>query len=105
VTDSRSEVELYSDGPPLNVGSLLGATAVLLLPGPLRRERASAAITDKRRPTWRTDHLNDQMAALVWHEVQAFMVRTVRNAHAQIFFFQAENDYDLSPSRRLYRWQ
>ena len=29
------------------------------------------------------------------------MVRTVRNAHAPIFFFQAENDYDLSPSRTL----
>ena len=33
--------------------------------------------------------------------LQAFMVRTVRNARAPIFFFQAENDYDLSPSRIL----
>jgi dipeptidyl aminopeptidase/acylaminoacyl peptidase len=29
------------------------------------------------------------------------MVRAVRNARVPIFFFQAENDYDLSPSRTL----
>jgi carboxymethylenebutenolidase len=29
------------------------------------------------------------------------MVRAVRNSKAPIFFFQAENDYDLSPSRTL----
>lgn len=29
------------------------------------------------------------------------MTRAVRNARAPIFFFQAENDYDLSPSRTL----
>ena len=34
-------------------------------------------------------------------ELQAFMIRTVRNARAPIFFFQAENDYDLSPTRTL----
>ncbi len=34
-------------------------------------------------------------------EVQAVMTRAVRNARAPIFFFQAENDYDLSPSRVL----
>jgi carboxymethylenebutenolidase len=33
--------------------------------------------------------------------VQALMTRAVRNARAPIFFFQAENDYDLSPSRTL----
>ena len=33
-------------------------------------------------------------------ETQAFMVRTVRNAHAPVFF-QAENDYDVSSSRML----
>jgi carboxymethylenebutenolidase len=33
--------------------------------------------------------------------LQAFLTRTVRNARAPIFFFQAENDYDLTPSRSL----
>ena len=97
-----------------------------------------------------TDHLNDQLAALVWlrkqsfvqpqriavagnsfggietvlgaerepycaaidasggaqswvqaPELQALMTRAVRNSRAPIFFFQAENDFDLSPSRTL----
>src|SRR6266566_2385878 len=34
-------------------------------------------------------------------EVQALMTRAVRNSQAPIFFLQAENDYDLSPSRSL----
>ncbi|MGH9702204.1 MAG: alpha/beta hydrolase family protein [Candidatus Acidiferrales bacterium] len=34
-------------------------------------------------------------------EIQAAMKRAVRNSNAPIFFFQAENDYDLSPSRTL----
>jgi carboxymethylenebutenolidase len=34
-------------------------------------------------------------------ELQSLMVRSVRNSRAPIFFFQAENDYDLSPSRVL----
>ena len=34
-------------------------------------------------------------------ELQSLMMRSVRNSHAPIFFFQAENDYDLSPSRVL----
>lgn len=34
-------------------------------------------------------------------ELQALMVRAVRNSRAPIFFFQAANDYDLSPSRAL----
>ena len=34
-------------------------------------------------------------------ELQALMKRSVRNARAPIFFFQAENDYDLAPSRVL----
>jgi dipeptidyl aminopeptidase/acylaminoacyl peptidase len=34
-------------------------------------------------------------------EVQVLMTRAVRNSRAPIFFFQAENDYDLSPSRTL----
>lgn len=33
--------------------------------------------------------------------LQAFMVRAVKNARVPIFFFQAENDYDLSPSLTL----
>ena len=98
----------------------------------------------------KTDHLNDQLAALVWLRKQGFvqanriavagtsfggieavlgaergtycaavdsaggaqswaeapalqslMAASVRNAHAPIFFFQAENDYDLSPSKVL----
>jgi carboxymethylenebutenolidase len=98
----------------------------------------------------KTDHLNDQLAALAWlrtqrfvmpdriavagtsfggieavlgaerapycaavdssgaaeswasaPEVQALMTNAVRNARAPIFFFQAANDYDLSPSRSL----
>src|SRR5580704_15570366 len=98
----------------------------------------------------KTDHLNDQLAALAWlrtqsfvmpdriavagtsfggieavlgaerasycaaidssgaaeswaeaPEVQALMTHAVRNARAPIFFFQAANDYDLSPSRSL----
>jgi dienelactone hydrolase len=32
---------------------------------------------------------------------QALMTRSVRNARVPIFFFQAENDWDLSPSRTL----
>lgn len=35
------------------------------------------------------------------HELQSLMTRSVRNSRAPIFFFQAENDYDLSPSRVL----
>ena len=34
-------------------------------------------------------------------ELQALMKRAVQNSKAPIFFFQAENDYDLSPSRTL----
>jgi dipeptidyl aminopeptidase/acylaminoacyl peptidase len=34
-------------------------------------------------------------------ELQAMMIRTVRNARSPIFFAQAENDYDLSPTRAL----
>lgn len=34
-------------------------------------------------------------------QVQALMTRAVRNSRVPIFFFQAENDYDLSPSRTL----
>jgi dienelactone hydrolase len=98
----------------------------------------------------KTDHLNDQLAALAWlrkqgfvlpnriavagtsfggieavlsaeresycaaidasggaqswaqsPELQALMNRAVRNSRSPIFFFQAENDYDLSPSRIL----
>jgi carboxymethylenebutenolidase len=43
-------------------------------------------------------------AAQSWEdapEVQALMTRAVRNSRVPIFFFQAENDYDLSPSRIL----
>jgi carboxymethylenebutenolidase len=43
-------------------------------------------------------------AAQTWSsspEIQALMIRSVRNARAPIFFFQAENDWDLSPSRTL----
>jgi carboxymethylenebutenolidase len=43
-------------------------------------------------------------AAQSWAEapdVQALMTRAVRNSRAPIFFFQAANDYDLSPSRTL----
>ena len=34
-------------------------------------------------------------------ELQAMMTRAVRNSRVPIFFFQAENDYDLSPSKTL----
>jgi len=34
-------------------------------------------------------------------ELEARMTRSARNSRAPIFFFQAENDYDLSPSRTL----
>jgi carboxymethylenebutenolidase len=34
-------------------------------------------------------------------ELQSLMTRAVRNAKAPIFFFQAANDYDLSPSKTL----
>jgi carboxymethylenebutenolidase len=34
-------------------------------------------------------------------ELQSVMTRAVRNAKAPIFFFQAANDYDLSPSKTL----
>jgi carboxymethylenebutenolidase len=34
-------------------------------------------------------------------ELQALMTRAVRNARAPVFFFQAANDYDLSPSQTL----
>jgi hypothetical protein len=34
-------------------------------------------------------------------ELQSLMMRSVRDSRAPIFFFQAENDYDLSPSRVL----
>jgi carboxymethylenebutenolidase len=34
-------------------------------------------------------------------ELQASMARAVRNARAPVFFFQAENDFDLSPTRTL----
>ncbi len=34
-------------------------------------------------------------------ELQSLMIRAVRNANAPIFFFQAANDYDLSPSHAL----
>ena len=34
-------------------------------------------------------------------ELQSLMTRSVRNSRVPIFFFQAENDYDLSPSQLL----
>jgi carboxymethylenebutenolidase len=34
-------------------------------------------------------------------ELQSLMTDTVRNSNAPIFFFQAANDYDLSPSKTL----
>ena len=34
-------------------------------------------------------------------ELQVLMTRAVRNSRAPVLFFQAENDYDLSPSRAL----
>jgi carboxymethylenebutenolidase len=34
-------------------------------------------------------------------ELRALMTQSVRNSRAPILFFQAENDYDLSPSRTL----
>ena len=34
-------------------------------------------------------------------ELQELMTNAVRNARAPVFFFQAANDYDLSPSRQL----
>ena len=34
-------------------------------------------------------------------ELRELMTRAVRNSKTPIFFFQAENDYDLSPSRTL----
>jgi len=34
-------------------------------------------------------------------ELQSLMTHAVRNSHAPIFFFQAANDYDLSPSKTL----
>ena len=43
-------------------------------------------------------------AAHTWKlnpQLQAVMARAVRNARAPIFFFQAENDYDVSPTRVL----
>jgi dienelactone hydrolase len=43
-------------------------------------------------------------AAATWAkapELRALMTRAVQNARAPIFFFQAENDHDLAPSRVL----
>jgi dipeptidyl aminopeptidase/acylaminoacyl peptidase len=43
-------------------------------------------------------------AAQTWSsspEVQALMTRAVRNARVPIFFLQAQNDYDLGPSKTL----
>lgn len=34
-------------------------------------------------------------------DLRTLMIRTVQNARAPIFFFQAQNDHDLSPSRVL----
>src|SRR6202040_4217226 len=34
-------------------------------------------------------------------ELQTLLTHAVRNSRAPIFFFQAKNDYDLSPSRML----
>lgn len=34
-------------------------------------------------------------------EIQAIMIEAVRNSRVPIFFFQAENDYDLAPSHVL----
>jgi carboxymethylenebutenolidase len=43
-------------------------------------------------------------AAISWKlnpQLQAVMTRAVRNARAPIFFFQAENDHDLTPTHAL----
>ena len=34
-------------------------------------------------------------------ELQAAMMHAIRNARAPLFFFQAENDFDLTPTRAL----
>jgi carboxymethylenebutenolidase len=36
-------------------------------------------------------------------QLQSLMINAVRNSRTPIFFFQAENDYDLSPSKTLSR--
>jgi carboxymethylenebutenolidase len=36
-------------------------------------------------------------------QLQSLMINAVRNAKTPIFFFQADNDYDLSPSKTLSR--
>jgi dienelactone hydrolase len=44
-------------------------------------------------------------AAQTWArtpELQDLLIRAARNASAPVFFFQAANDYDLSPSQTLY---
>ncbi len=48
--------------------------------------------------------INASGAAQSWSNapmIQAEMIRAVRNSKAPIFFFQAENDFDLSPSKVL----
>jgi carboxymethylenebutenolidase len=48
--------------------------------------------------------INSSGAAMSWAdapEIQASMKRAVRHALVPIFFFQAENDFDLTPSRVL----
>ena len=48
--------------------------------------------------------INSAGGAQSWADaplLQTTMARSVRNARAPIFFFQAANDYDLSPSRVL----
>jgi dipeptidyl aminopeptidase/acylaminoacyl peptidase len=44
-------------------------------------------------------------AAQTWSqapELQELLIHSARNAAAPVFFFQAENDYDLTPSRTLF---
>jgi carboxymethylenebutenolidase len=48
--------------------------------------------------------INMAGAAQTWKlnpQLQAVMTRAVRNARAPIFFFQAENDHDIAPTRVL----
>jgi carboxymethylenebutenolidase len=51
-----------------------------------------------------TDHLDDQLAALSWTlapALQQAMMRAVQNARAPMLFFQAENDWNLEPTKAL----
>src|SRR5205807_1643215 len=96
---------LIKSVPPTSTGSLSCSNSLIRsCLQPWERSRHAQQRSSSRRigPLWQ--EILSAASRQSWARaplLQSLMTRSVRNSRAPIFFFQAENDYDLSPSRVL----